>query len=80
MTEEESDLYEDIWMRRFRDNLFRLLGKENLSVKGLANRTGISKSTIEQWLYNDVCPSAYNAVKIARGLGLPVTDVIDYFY
>lgn len=80
MTEEESSLYEHIWMRRFRDNLFYLLGKEKLTVKELAERTGISKSTIEQWLYSDVCPSAYNVVKIARGLGLPITDVIDYFY
>lgn len=80
MTEEESSLYEHIWMCRFRDNLFYLLGKEKLTVKELAERTGISKSTIEQWLYNDVCPSAYNVVRIARGLGLPITDVIDYFY
>lgn len=80
MTEEESNLYEDIWMRRFCDNLFRLLGKEKLTVKELADRTGVPKTTIESWLYSDVCPSAYNVVRIARGLGLPITDVIDYFY
>lgn len=80
MTEEESNLYEHIWMHRFRDNLFRLMWNEGLTVKELADRTGISQSTIDKWLYYDVCPSAYNIVRIARGLGCPITDVIDYFY
>lgn len=80
MTEEESSLYEHIWMRRFRDNLFQLMWSEGLTVTELADRTGVSKSTVACWLYRDTCPSAYNVVKIARGLGRPITDVIDYFY
>lgn len=80
MTNEEDATYRELWMKRFRDNLFGLLGKYDLTVGELAARTNIPRRTIEVYLYADVCPSAWNIVKLARGLGLPVTDVLDYFY
>ena len=80
MINEEDATYRELWMKRFRDNLFGLLGKYDLTIGELSVKSNIPKRTIEQYLYEGVCPSAWNIVKIARGLGLPVTDVLDYFY
>ena len=42
--------------------------------------TGISVQTLNDYLTGKSIPNAWNCVRLARGLGVPITDIIDYFY
>lgn len=57
----------------FRDNLKSELTYQDIRVKELAEKTSISKKTLDNYLAKNNCnPSAENAVKIAQALGVSV--------
>ncbi len=62
---------------QFRDNLKSELDFQDIKVKELAARTGISRRTIDQYLSSAAkMPSAENAVKIAQVLGVSVEYLV----
>jgi transcriptional regulator with XRE-family HTH domain len=61
----------------FNQNLKARLLVSEMQVKELASCTGIKKHTLDGYLRTDGCmPSAVNAVKIARALGITVEELI----
>lgn len=70
---------EGLWRKRFGANLMSLIPK-NMSYTEFAKICGIDTSTLNYYISGKRCPSAWTVVKIARCLGRPITDVIDYFY
>lgn len=69
----------DLWAKRFGDNLSSIIPK-NMSIAEFSRRCDIDKTTMSSYIYGKRCPSAWAVIKIARALGRPVTDVLDYFY
>jgi transcriptional regulator with XRE-family HTH domain len=62
---------------RFNQNLKAQLAISEMQVKELAQQTGIKKHTIDGYLRTDGCmPSAANAVKIAKALGVTVEELL----
>ncbi|MDR2517495.1 MAG: helix-turn-helix domain-containing protein [Spirochaetaceae bacterium] len=61
----------------FKDNLKAELAYQDILVKELAARTGMSKHTIDNYLnVREYTPSAESAVKIARALGVSVEYLV----
>jgi transcriptional regulator with XRE-family HTH domain len=61
----------------FNQNLKTQLILSDMQVKELAIQTGIKKHTIDGYLRTDGCmPSAANAVKIAKVLGVSVEELV----
>jgi transcriptional regulator with XRE-family HTH domain len=61
----------------FNQNLKTHLANAEMQVKELATRTGIKKQTLDGYLRtNGYMPSAGNAVKIARALGVTVEELV----
>ena len=60
----------------FKDNLKSELKYQEISIKELAYRTDISKSTLSSILYNDTMPLADKAVRIAKALGVTVEYLV----
>ena len=61
----------------FRENLKSELEFQDIKVKELAAKTGISRRTIDQYLSSAAkMPSAENAVKIAQVLGVSVEYLV----
>ena len=64
-------------MSGFRENLRNELDFQDMKVKELSEKSGISKATLECYLRTQsVEPSATNAVKIARALQISVEYLI----
>ena len=62
----------------FKENLKSELDYKNIKVKELAAETGISRRTIDQYLASAAkMPSAENAVKIAKVLGVSVEYLVN---
>lgn len=57
--------------------LKQLREKSSLSQEALARRLEVSRVTIANWEAGDTEPSATNARKLARALGVPVGTIID---
>ncbi|MDR2490954.1 MAG: helix-turn-helix domain-containing protein, partial [Spirochaetaceae bacterium] len=61
----------------FKDNLKNQLEYSGMYVKELAARSGVKKQTIDGYLnVHEYTPSAENAVKIARALGVSVEYLV----
>ena len=61
----------------FAENLKELLELKDIEIKELANGTGISKNTIDNYLSGQKSiPNAENAVKIAKFLGTTVEFLV----
>lgn len=70
---------EDLWLKRFGKNLQSLIPKD-MSISEFSKRCGLSPSAINSYISGENCPMAWSVIKIARALGRPITDVIDFFY
>lgn len=70
--------YETMWASRFRENLWCVT--KGLSISEISRMSGLDKSSITHYLSGRTIPSAWSCVCLARGLGVPITDIIDYFY
>lgn len=61
----------------FAENLKEMLEIKDIEIKELANATGISKNTIDNYLSGQKSiPNAENAVKIAKFLGTTVEYLV----
>ena len=61
----------------FKENLKAELSGQDILVKELAARTGISKRTLDNYLRDkNSSPTAENAVRIARALGVTVEYLV----
>ena len=78
MSSSEWKTYETMWASKFRENLLSVTRDYDLST--ISRRTGITSKTIRGYLSGDTLPNAWNCVRLARGLGVPITDIIDYFW
>ena len=57
----------------FAENVQSELAYQDIPIKELANRTGISRNTLDKYLFGKkVQPGVENAVKIAQALGVSV--------
>ena len=62
---------------KFKENLKSELAYQDILVKELADRTGISKRTLDNYLRDkNSNPTAENAVKIAQALGVSVEYLV----
>jgi len=78
MSSNEWKTYETTWASKFRENLISLTRDYDLSE--ISRLTGLSAKTLNRYLLGENLPNAWNCVRIARGLGVPITDIIDYFW
>lgn len=78
MSSKEWKTYESMWVSKFRENLLNVTSGYDLSE--ISRRTGIGTGTLRRYLSGDTLPNAWNCVRLARGLGVPITDIIDYFW
>lgn len=78
MTSEEWKTYESMWASKFRGNLLCVINGYRLSE--ISKRTGISEAAIHRYISGKSLPNAWNCVRLARGLGVPITDIVDYFW
>lgn len=61
----------------FAENLKEELEFQNIQIKELSLKTGISKNTLDKYIFgNKSQPSAENAVKIAHALGVTVEFLV----
>ena len=61
----------------FRENLKEELSFQDMMVKELAVKTGISRRTLDNYLRDKpASPTAENAVKIAHALGVTVEQLV----
>lgn len=75
---DEWNTYEEAWRIQFVANLKELTKGYKLSV--LSRKTGIDTTSLSRYISGKQLPSLWNCVRLARGLGVPITDIIDYFW
>jgi DNA-binding XRE family transcriptional regulator len=63
---------------KFGENLKKIRNEKDLTVRGLADLSGLSKSTIENIEQARYSCSLDVIYKIARGLNIPIRDLIDF--
>lgn len=78
MTSEEWKTYESIWASKFRENLLAVT--KNYRLSELSRMSGIDKASLSRYLSGEVLPSAWSIIRLGRTLGVPITDIIDYFW
>lgn len=57
--------------------LDKIMYEKNLSVRQVSIMTGISKSTINRIMNNEVSPSAETLERLAKGLKIRISDLIE---
>lgn len=57
--------------------LDKIMYEKNLSVRQVSIMTGISKSTINRIMNNEVSPSADTLERLAKGLKIRISDLIE---
>lgn len=57
--------------------LDKIMYEKNLSVRQVSIVTGISKSTINRIMNNEVSPSADTLERLAKGLKIRISDLIE---
>lgn len=75
---DEWSTYKSMWASRFRENLLNVT--RDYSLSELTRLTGISTRSLSEYISGQSLPGAWNLIRLARGLGVPVTDIFDYFY
>lgn len=65
------------WMDIFGDNLKDMLKDYGMTQKDLANETGLSKSTISQYINKQKVPSMKAIVNIANALDITTDELIN---
>lgn len=65
------------WMDIFGDNLKDMLKDYGMTQKDLANETGLSKSTISQYINKQKVPSMKAIVNIANVLDITTDELIN---
>ena len=60
--------------------LYKIMYEKNLSVRQVAIATGISKSAINRIANEEVSPTAEQLERIAKGLKIHISDLIESPY
>lgn len=53
---------------------------KNLTIRQVSNLTGISKSSIQRIMNNEISPSADTIELLAKGLKIHISDLLDSPY
>ena len=62
--------------KSFGDNLKRIRKERNLTLEEMANLTGTIKQVLSHYERYERIPSVVMAIKIAKGLNVPITELI----
>lgn len=66
------------WMQIFGDNLVSILEEWGMTQRELADRSGLSESTISRYIHKEVAPSIFAVINIADTLGISIDELIDF--
>lgn len=80
MSRSKVDINELKELTEFRTTMKRIMKYQKITVHKLATECGIADNTIMNIYLGKNCPSLYTAAKIARGLGIPLSEMVDYDY
>lgn len=53
---------------------------KNLTIRQVSNMTGISKSSIQRIMNNEISPSADTLERLAKGLKVRISDLLESPY
>jgi len=74
----EFDSDDEQWRYEFGDRLAQLMYSKGFTQQELAEYTDISQSTISRYISGTAVPNAYTINKIARVLGYPSSELLDF--
>lgn len=60
--------------------LDKIMLSKNLTIRQVSNMTGISKSSIQRIMNNEISPSADTLELLAKGLKVRISDLLDSPY
>ena len=60
--------------------LDKIMLSKNLTIRKVSNMTGISKSSIQRIMNNEISPSADTLELLAKGLKIHISDLLDSPY
>lgn len=60
--------------------LDKIMISKNLTIRQVSNMTGISKSSIQRIMNNEISPSADTLERLAKGLKIHISDLLDSPY
>lgn len=60
--------------------LDKIMLSKNLTIRQVSNMTGISKSSIQRIMNNESSPSADTLERLAKGLKIHISDLLDSPY
>ena len=60
--------------------LDKIMTSKNLTIRQVSHLTGISKSSIQRIMNNEISPSADTLECLAKGLKVRISDLLDYPY
>lgn len=60
--------------------LDKIMLSKNLTIRQVSNLTGISKSSIQRIMNNEISPSADTLELLAKGLKVHISDLLDSPY
>lgn len=60
--------------------LDKIMISKNLTIRQVSNLTGISKSSIQRIMNNEISPSADTLELLAKGLKIHISDLLDSPY
>lgn len=60
--------------------LDKIMLSKNLTIRQVSNLTGISKSSIQRIMNNEISPSADTIELLAKGLKVRISDLLDSPY
>lgn len=69
---------EQDWLDAFGDNLAEMLFELGMTQQELANRTGLAKSTISDYIHKVKLPGIRAIVNIAYALDVDVNELVDF--
>ena len=72
------DIDEDPWRKEFSARLCNTMAMAGIPRWELSQLTSISEATLSKYMNGHSTPSTYNTRKIARALGCPVTELVDF--
>ena len=60
--------------------LDKIMISKNLTIRQVSNMTGVSKSSIQRIMNNEISPSADTLERLAKGLKVRISDLLDSPY
>lgn len=60
--------------------LDKIMLSKNLTIRQVSNLTGVSKSSIQRIMNNEISPSADTLELLAKGLKVRISDLLDSPY